>query len=64
MQSRPLQDLKPHGERHAWHRQYVRNAIAALGQISTKDPILAGHLMRAEKALREAAEHLTLESTR
>jgi len=58
MQSKPLVGLRSEGERREWHLQYVRNALAAIGQISTEDRTLAGYLLNAEQALRKAAAYL------
>jgi hypothetical protein len=54
MQSSSLRGLRQEGERLSWHRQYIRNALATIGQIKTEDKTLAEHLLSAEQALRKA----------
>jgi hypothetical protein len=62
MQSKPLRGLRQEGERDSWHRQYIRNALAALGQISREDRMLAVHLLAAEQALQRAGAYLDAKS--
>jgi hypothetical protein len=58
MNSTQLKGLRADGERKDWQRLYIRNALASLGQISTKDETLHRHLVEAKAALLAAAEHL------
>ena len=58
MQSTPLRGLRQEGERESWQGQYIRNALATLGQIGTEDKMLADHLLAAEQALRKAMAYL------
>lgn len=58
MQSGPLENLRSEGPRRDWSEQFVRNALATLGQIKTEDRVLAEHLLNAEQALRKALSYL------
>jgi hypothetical protein len=62
MQSAPLSGLRGESPRDSWQRQYIRNALAALGQVKTEDKTLAEHLLAAEQALRKAGSYLDSKS--
>lgn len=58
MQSKPLENLRPEGERYDRHNQLVRNALSILQQVDTRDNALAEHILNAEQALRKACSYL------
>lgn len=58
MRSGPIEKLRGEGERTTWHQQYIRNALATIGQISTDDKDLADYLLKAEQALRKADAYI------
>ncbi len=58
MRADQIEDLRPDGERIAWMRQYIRNAMAALKHVETNNRTLAGHILDAEQALRKALHEL------
>jgi hypothetical protein len=60
MQSKPLEKFhrSERIERVTWQQQYIRNALATLKQIDTRDQTLAEHLLNAEQALRKAEAYV------
>lgn len=58
MNDTQTQNLAPTVTPIQWQRQYIRNALATLGQLQTEDKELAGYILNAERALRKAKAHL------
>lgn len=59
MRSESLKGLRQEGERLSWHKQYIRNALSSLGQISTNDKELAEQSLRRAMARADAADPLS-----